>query len=312
MITATKHSPSKRNLRQALADEQGKLIEEIKGYAASPLDVMELFDFLAKFYNYSFGNAALIRKQWPGALAVASYHDWQKRGCAVKKGEHSQIKIWVPTTITFFINADGKRQQLKYATKQEKQLIKAGKISVTTKRSFKVGSVFDVSQTTAKPSDYPKLMPNRPFNFASTTEQREFVQKGLDAYAEALHVRVVKDTDNQLQSANGEFIPKKKLIVMSTRITAIQHLTTLIHELAHATLHARGKVDRPTAEMQAEMVAYLVAKHFKINMAEKAVRYIAGWTDNFKNLEADDLKQVLTDVQFAAMKIIKVINRANQ
>ncbi|NOT00644.1 MAG: hypothetical protein HOP29_08455 [Phycisphaerales bacterium] len=58
-----------------------------------------------------------------------------------------------------------------------------------------------------------------------------------------------------------------------------QQAKTLAHELAHETLHwnAEGSFTRSAAELEAEAVAYVVCRHFGLDVELRASRYIALW-----------------------------------
>jgi antirestriction protein ArdC len=90
-----------------------------------------------------------------------------------------------------------------------------------------------------------------------------------------------------------------------------QTLKTLIHEIAHAKLHALpvedGKIaaphekDRHTREVEAESVAYVVCQHFGIDTSDYSFGYVAGWS---KGRELSELKTSLGCIRNAAAEII--------
>ncbi|WP_261023556.1 zincin-like metallopeptidase domain-containing protein, partial [Streptococcus mitis] len=79
-------------------------------------------------------------------------------------------------------------------------------------------------------------------------------------------------------------------------------IATTIHELAHATLHNPSLSDqykelpKVQKELEAEMTSHLLSKHFGLDTSEKAIDYMAKWTDNLQGLDdkqlADSLKRI--------------------
>ena len=87
---------------------------------------------LSKFYDYSLGNTILIAMQMPTATHVASFRSWKRDfNRYVRKGERG-IEILVPMLVKERDedDADGERRRLV---------------------GFRVGHVFDVSQTDGEP-----------------------------------------------------------------------------------------------------------------------------------------------------------------
>lgn len=90
---------------------------------------------------------------------------------------------------------------------------------------------------------------------------------------------------------------------MNKGMSQIDTVSVLIHETAHAMLHALpvkdGKIigkpekDRRTREVEAESVAYVVCQHFGIETDESAFAYIAGWSSD---KELDELKASLDTI----------------
>ena len=89
-----------------------------------------VLDFGAKFYQYSARNTMLIYKQNRGATFVQSFKNWKDMGHPVKRGEHG-LNILVPVQCTL-IKDDGAYIPLREATKEQKELFKAGKLESAT------------------------------------------------------------------------------------------------------------------------------------------------------------------------------------
>lgn len=245
------------------------------------------------------------------------------QGLSVKTGEKSQITLFRPLMVRMIpvIDENGnhvkndkgnpKYKKLSDATPQEKTLVKEGKLPVrqfqernpkTGQPRFTTYKVFELSQTTLKPESYPKAMPNRHYNFDVDKVKTKEVLEGLCDYAESISVKLMKDEARVLGNAKGAFFPQEQLILINPDNTPGEKIVTTIHELAHATLHNPSLSDqykelpKGQKEFEAEMTSHLLSKHFGLDTSEKAIDYMASWTDNLKALDdkqlADSLKRV--------------------
>ena len=139
--------------KKKTAEERAKEIEEltqgledkINSYFVSSEKLQEHLNFMSNFHKYSVRNMALIDNQFSGAKAVGSFQYWKDKGVSVKKGEKG-IKILVPTPVQYF-SRNNKDVQVKYATPDEKRKIASGEISTERKLFFKIGHVFEYTQT---------------------------------------------------------------------------------------------------------------------------------------------------------------------
>lgn len=245
------------------------------------------------------------------------------RGLSVKTGEKSQITLFRPLMVRMIpvIDENGnhvkndkgnpKYKKFSDATPQEKELVKAGKLPVrqfqernpkTGQPRFTTYKVFELSQTTLKPESYPKAMPNRHYNFDVDKVKTKEVLEGLCDYAESIGVSIMKDESHVLGNTKGAFFPQEQLILINPDNTPGEKIATTIHELAHATLHNPSLSDqykelpKVQKELEAEMTSHLLSKHFGLDTSEKAIDYMAKWTDNLQGLDdkqlADSLKRI--------------------
>ncbi|EPW99756.1 ImmA/IrrE family metallo-endopeptidase, partial [Streptococcus agalactiae] len=245
------------------------------------------------------------------------------QGLSVKTGEKSQITLFRPLMVRMIpvIDENGnhvkndkgnpKYKKFSDATPQEKELVKEGKLPVrqfqerdpkTGQPRFTTYKVFELSQTTLKPESYPKAMPNRHYNFDTDKVKTKEVLEGLCDYAESIGVSIMKDEAHVLGNAKGAFFPGEQLILINPDNTPGEKIATTIHELAHATLHNPNLADqykelsKVQKELEAEMTSHLLSKHFGLDTTEKAIDYMAKWTDNLQGLNdkqlADSLKRI--------------------
>lgn len=272
-------------------------VEQMEKHNNSPEELLEYAEFMSRFYNYSLNNQQLIKKQFNGAVAVASFKDWKEKGYHVNKGEKG-IKILCYTPVTLFEDKEGKEKSLKYATKEEKELIKEKKLPTRQIKYFSIGHVFDISQTNAPIKDLPKIFPNKQYNFKIEEGNNiEYLKKGIEAISKELNIdiRDMKESElglDELGTSKGAFVQEigsnRKEIVLNSRNTETQNVATSIHELAHAKLHDKSQnntSDNPTKEFQAELTSYIVCKHYGMDTSEKAIPYIASWTKNGAKLK---------------------------
>ncbi|MDM5335770.1 ArdC-like ssDNA-binding domain-containing protein [Fictibacillus enclensis] len=305
--------------KQEIQELSEKVLAEIQEYSTSPESLLEYADFISRFHSYSINNTMLIQHQFQGAVAVASFKDWKDKGYSVNKGEKGiQILSYAP--ITLFKDAEGNTKQISEATKEEKRLIKEGKIPTRKVNNFKKGHVFDISQTNAPIEDLPKIFPNRQYNFSiAEGNNAAHLLKGIEAVANELNIEIKDMRESsfgyaELGRAKGAYVQDvtgvKQEIILNSRNTPTQNLATAIHELAHAKMHHMDSeyrnLNKPTIEFQAELTSYIVCKHYGMDTSEKAIPYIADWTKNGEKLE--DKQKALEGVHKTAAEFMDIID----
>ena len=257
---------------------------------------------MSKFHNYSFGNIMLILMQCPDASAVAGFNKWKKDfGRTVKRGEHG-IAIIAPTPYKKLVERE------KIDPTSNKPLIgpdgKAEKESVFIQlNSYKIAYVFDVSQTEGRP------LPSYGVDeLKGIVDNYDSMLKAVTAAAPVpIHFRPPEES-------KGCYKHKEQAIYINEGMSHIDTLSVLIHEIAHAKLHAlpikdgeiagKHQKNRRTREVEAESVAYVVSQHFGIETGESSFAYITGWS---KGKELDELKASLDCICSTAGKIIDAI-----
>ena len=256
---------------------------------------------------------------------------------SVKTGEKSHITLFRPMMVEMIpvLDENGnqvkngkgnpKYKRLSEATPGEKALKKEGKLksrffqerdSNTGLAKFATYKVFELSQTTLKPEFYPKAMPNRHYDFNMDHIRTKEVLEGLSDYAKGIGVTIYQDDAKELRSAKGAFYPDEQKILLNPDNTPGEVVATTIHELAHATLHNpkfansyKEDVSKDRRELEAEMTSYLVSKHFGLDTSEKAIRYMAIWTDNLTSLDDQQLAQSMKRIHGTVSKIVKSVEQ---
>ncbi len=249
---------------------------------------------MARFHRYSVNNTMLIAMQKPEATLVAGFNKWQEQfGRSVKKGEHG-IRIIAPAPV----KAMKSKERLDPVTGQSlrdaqgKPLTEEVEVKLPT---YRVVSVFDVTQTEGKP------LPQLASPLQGEVNRFESL---LEALRRTSPVPVVME--RMQEGLDGYFSPQQNRIALREGMSQVQTISAAVHEIAHALLHNReqehpvtvngmenpvlsgsldagtiesvGERDRKTEEVQAESVSYAVCTHYGIPTEENSFGYIAGWS----------------------------------
>lgn len=258
---------------------------------------------MSKFYNYSFNNTLLIAMQKPDATLIAGYTSWQRNfDRHVLKGEKG-IKILAPTPY----KATMEMEKIDPAT-QKPVLDADGKPVTETvevlRPAFKVVSVFDVSQTDGK--EIPDIMVGE---LTGSVEQYEDFWRALKEISP-----VPVELEKIEGGAHGYYHLVDKRIAIDEGMSEMQTIKTLIHEIAHAKLHAttpdektapEDRKDRHTKEVEAESVAYTVCQRYGLETSDYSFGYIAGWSSD---KETKELKGSLETIRSTAAEMIESID----
>ena len=258
---------------------------------------------LSKLHDYSLNNTILIAMQKPDATLVAGYTAWQKNfGRQVQKGE-TGIRILAPTPYKKQMEVD----RIDPVT-QKPILNPDGSTAKELKEvmvpAFKVVNVFDVSQTDGKP--LPSIGVNE---LTGDVKQYEMF---FEALKRACPVPVGFE---QIDSgAKGYYHTVDQRIALQEGMSQIQTIKTMIHEMAHQKLHSidpkelppeEPRLTRNAKEVEAESVAYTVAKHYGIETSDYSFAYIAGWSHD---KDTPELKASLDRIRKAADEMITSID----
>ena len=289
---------SEQTISQLVANKDTKaLAEHLKEGMKNYLDSEQFKSFLdtmSKFHNYSLNNIHFLKMQNPNVSQVASFNKWKTDfERTVKKGSKA-LKIWVPYQVKTKISAN--QNELSFSPSENEMEEK--EITVTR---FKLGNVFDVSQTEGK--ELPKAI----------NELTGSVKDYEDLYRAAKAVSM----DNQVsisfeeikrEGANGYYSPNENRIVISKGLKGQEHiLKTIFHEMAHSDLHRGtnaqyGDDQYRKQELQAESVAYVVANHFGFDTSSYSFGYLAIWAKDKNGFE--DMVEQLQIVQKEAKSLI--------
>lgn len=259
---------------------------------------------MSRFHRYSVNNQMLIFMQKPDASLVAGFNKWKDSfGRNVKRGEKG-IKIIAPAPYKKKIEKEKLDPDTKLPMLDENgQPIK--EVAEVSTSTFKVVSVFDVSQTEGKP------LPELSSDLTGSVEH-------YDAFMEAIKRSspVPIDFKPIENGADGFFSYDNQSITLREGMSETQTVCAAIHEMAHATLHNysrrnKGETDverkdRHTEEVEAESIAYAVCAYYGIETGENSFGYLASWSSD---KELKELKASLETINKTSSELITSIDR---
>ena len=300
------HKKTAEERRKEVDELAGKIPGEVEKYKNSE-EFKRILDNLSQFYSrYSLNNCILIAMQRPDASLVGSYQTWQQVNRQVKRGEHG-IAILHPVPFRYVKD----EPVMDAATGTQK--LNADGTPITEEKevsgtSFKIGYVFDISQT--------EQIPGKEVMELSSVHR---LSGDVSDYENMLEtIRKVSPVPIRIEKfsgdANGYFSRLKQEIVIQDDMSQLQTIKTACHELSHAWLHnnpAATHLSRADKEMQAEGTSYVVMKHFQnaglseLDPSSYTFPYLNGWQG-----DTDGIKQNLEIIKTASSEIIEKMDSA--
>lgn len=291
-----KDSNIKENLEKDIKNILTDLKKEAISRFSSESDLKKFLDNMVNFNNYSLNNQYLIWLQKPDSKYVTSFNAFSKMGYYINKGEKG-IKILFPVFLKF-IKVDTNDSQFKIKpiyllTEEElKKLKDKEDNSVTFYKEkatyFKVGNVFDVSQTT---------MPFEEIDSSLNPILEDSRADGItDIFIKAIYKDGIKVNYEDIDSgAKGYCDFDNKTIVVKKNLSDLMRLKVIIHEYAHSLAHTHLKDNnkeyqehREQYESEAEAIAYVVSKYLGLDTKNYSITYLYSWSKNKDFKELDD------------------------
>jgi hypothetical protein len=204
---------------------------------------------------------------FPEASQVAGFQRWRSMGRFVKKGEKG-----IPILAPILVNEDPDDPD------SDKIL-----------RGFKIVYVYDISQTDGEP------LPDPP-NWKSPEKHKELEEKLIQfANKRGIQVNFLK------LGGETQGVSKGKLI----EIDPSAGTKTLVHEIAHELMHRdeNRPADFNLRELEAEAVAFVVSKHFGLNISSSP-NYCA-----LHGVNSEMIMDHLERIRKTAVEIIKEIEK---
>ena len=294
--------------KKEIDDLTDRFSEKIDEYFTSESKLKEHLNFMSQFHKYSARNQALIDEQFMGARAVGGFNFWKDKGVSVKKGEKG-IKILAPAPVNYY-KKDGEWKPAKYANKEDKQKIKNGDYETRKQMFFKVGHVFEYTQTNARELGMETSDIFKSYHRDGTVENDKAIMNALEKVADHLDVEIMDLPLTELGTAKGVSYPTLQSVALNPRNTEYENISVLIHELAHAKMHTEETRDNFTKnerEFQAEMTAYVVANNYNIDTEDFSLSYLKSWT---KDAKLNDKEQLLSGVKETAHEFINIMDQS--
>ena len=256
--------------------------------------------------------------QKPEATFLAGYGKFQEKyGHQVQQGEKG-IKIFAPII-------HKKKDNVLLEDEEESK-----KKEENTIVGYRMVRIFDISQTkpimekTEEGNEIPCKKAQRLIDSLSYlklidlwAEDEEFQEELVAATKDAIDIPVLEEELSPELGGYFRFKDKDKLhIVINSNFSITSRFTTLLHEWTHYRLHnpynkngseTEGipeKIKNQDKEIQAESVAYIVAKHFGIDSSSDSLKYVASWS---KGKDLKDLKKSMEIIQRTAATFIEAI-----
>jgi len=272
---------------------------------------MQYLSTMSRFHRYSVNNTMLIYMQKPDATLVAGFNKWRDQFSRnVMRGEKG-IKIIAPTPFKKKIEQEKLDPDTKIPMRDADGniIMEEKEIQIPT---YKVVSVFDLSQTEGKP------LPTLANNLTGNVRQYEVFMEALRRSSP-----VPMEFEAMEPNTDGYFSGKNQRIAIRTGMSEVQTVSAAVHEITHATLHnyeqarlaaAQGDEtaeppkpkDRHTEEVEAESVSYAVCQYYGIQTGENSFGYIAAWS---KGKELPELRASLETINKSAFGLISDINQ---
>ncbi|WP_416141647.1 LPD25 domain-containing protein [Lysinibacillus capsici] len=192
---------------------------------------------------------------------------------------------------------------MQFANSKEKAQIKNGVLETEKKLFFKIGHVFEYTQTDAREKGMPVSEIFGQYHQDGVIENEGEMLAALHKVSKNIGFEILPVPPHELGVAKGVAYPYEKIIALNPRNTTYENVTTLLHELAHARLHTPDVRDSFT---KAEMVSYVVASRYGIDTEDFSLSYLASWTKQGKELK--DKEMLLNGVRTAASEFIETID----
>ena len=284
--------------KKSQKEMQKELHEKVSGivltWRENPARIADYLLFAGRFRKYSHVNTRLIYAQRPGASFVASagaYYaglpDSAGRKISedpiyIRKGE-TALRVWCPTSRTFAARPDtGEWIPFSHLTEKEKVLAIEEGWKTVDHQGFTLVPVFDVSQTTLSRELYPAL-----FGFGEDRPSLDTLLAAARDYAtEELHCTVRDGANLGSALKRGAFLPGTVEILLSGLLRGEGKLSTLLHEIGHAELHADPTAaDFSTArkELEADMYALMLEGRFGIETSDSRKAHLVAHYAKYRN-----------------------------
>lgn len=282
-----------------------------EGYKKNPEQLVEYFQFASKFYKYSPNNVALIYAQNEGATFVQSYKEWKDMGTPVKRGA-TGLRILVPVTVTYLKIGENQIVQLSKATNEQRELYKNGKLESFQKDYYKIGNVFDISQTEFPKEKYPEM-----FSMGYSSDLHKKITNGLIRFSEKEIGCPVTYEDLSSIAIRGFYNREEHRIALNHLMADTMNLSTMSHELGHALLH-NHKTEKSISqiEFEGDAISIMLQKQYGMELTDARKSHLASSFKDYmkeceKKIETENLKKDIDQMIQESFREIFMIYREN-
>ena len=312
----------KKKTAEAIRNEVNEAYTELENGLQELMTSEKYLDFLntmAERPRYSFNNTVLVYLQKPDATFLTGYGKFRETyGHQVIQGEKG-IKIFAPIIRkkkNNLIEGEIEKSKDNKEEKEEETIV-----------GFRMVKIFDISQTkpimekTEEGNEIPCKKAQKLIDSLSYlkmvnlwAEDEEFQEELLAAAKDMIDIPVKEKELSPDLGGYFRFQDKDNLhIVLNNKFGITSRFTTLLHEWTHYHLHnpfkketewITEKFKKQDKEIQAESVAYIVAKHFGIDSSPESFKYVASWS---KEKDIKDLKTSMEIIQKTAATFIELI-----
>lgn len=250
---------------------------------------------MSHFTSRSVNNNILIYSQRPDATLVEGFEKWKRLGRSVNPGAKG-IQIIEPSPYK-------KKVEVPLLDDNGNEVIGYdGKVLTYTEErkimGFKLGYVFDVSDTHGKP-------------IPTIVQKLESEEDYSQLFSAIQQVTPVPITIEMMQGTeNGYYSLTTNDIHISKSLSEVMKVKTTLHELSHYYLHNSIdgidlKADRNTREVEAESCAYAICSYYGIDSSGYSFGYVAGWS---QGKELKELKSSLDAIKKTVQRITSDID----
>lgn len=305
----------KQEWEKKAKENENAAYEMIKGiaeeYKKNPEQLVEYFQFASKFYKYSPNNVSLILAQNEGATFVKSYKEWKDMGSPVKRGA-TGIKILVPVKVTYLKIGEDQLVQLSKATNEQRELYKKGKLESFQKDYYKIGNVFDISQTEFPKEKYPEM-----FSMGYSSDLHKKITTGLIRFSEKEIGCPVTYEDLSSIAIRGFYNREDHRIALNHLMEDTMNLSTMSHELGHALLH-NHKTEKSLSqiEFEGDAISVMLHKQYGMELTDARKSHLASSFKEYmkeceRKIEMENLKKDIDQMIQESFREIFMIYREN-
>lgn len=273
-----------------------------ESFEQDPAAIAEYLQFRGRFHQYSNRNMMLAYCQNPAAQYLGSFSFYREQGYTIRKGEHG-MTILAPIVYKEYRTSRHSiwRPLNKSTPPEDRIMVRSGAYeSRDTLTGWRTTTVFDITQTTCPPEDYPRLMG---YGYQSTPHAILYQQM------QGLCAQVGRPVREAALPANLRGQCSAHEICINRAMGDTQKLDTLLHELGHAQLgHVGADLSTAQKEFEADAFSILMSYRYGLDVPKARQAHLADAYNTYRQelLKAEkpveiDRMMERVDAQFERM-----------